>query len=47
MLRLKIKLKPIFFSNSFQTLLTKADKSEDKMRSEDFIHISVRHITPH
>jgi len=45
--RLKMKLKLVFFSKPFQTLLTKADKFEDEMRSEDFIQISVRHAIPH
>lgn len=45
--RLKMKLKLVFFSNPFQMFFSKADISEDKVRSEDFIHISVRLAVPH
>ena len=45
--RLQMKLKLVFISNPFQMFFSKADISEDKVRSEDFIHIPVRLAVPH
>lgn len=47
LLSLKIKVTLVLLRNLFQTLLTNTEKCEDEMRSEDFIHISVRLIIPH
>ena len=38
--RLKMTLKLVFFSNSFQMLFKMANKFGDKLKSEDYTHVS-------
>lgn len=44
--RLKMKFKPVFLA-TLHTLLKKADKFENEIRSEDIIYISVKQAIPH